>query len=185
MFSSYSFFYVFSLVYVVSWKLGINYSGLNRKTHTHYSGTSLLSYCVTKDNISFHSLLHVQYHGYYNLLTVMCLIALLTQQKWSCPYHIIEYFLRHSALCPLGLHIDCCFPSFLFVCTVPRTTIEKTYCIHDNNAYLTVLIFINAANEGSIWSADSCVKSREARSKNEDKARIFQTWECWCYEVIS
>lgn len=55
---------------------------------------------------------------------------------------------------------------------------------HFKHVVLTVLVFINEANENPVRSADSCVKSREARSENENKAGIFQTWKCCCYEVI-
>ena len=58
------------------------------------------------------------------------------------------------------------------------------YLFHATHVLIIVLVFITEANEGPVWSADSCVESREARSPNEDKAGIFQTWECWCYEVI-
>ena len=58
------------------------------------------------------------------------------------------------------------------------------YLFHATHVIITVLVFITEANEGPVWSADSCLESREARSPNEDKAGIFQTWECWCYEVI-
>jgi len=45
--------------------------------------------------------------------------------------------------------------------------------------------YTNAATESAIWSIDIHVKSREARSKNKSTTRIFEAWQCQCYQVFS
>lgn len=49
--------------------------------------------------------------------------------------------------------------------------------------YVAMVLLFNAADKSAIWSADICFKSWKAGSKDEDTARIFEAWECWCYQV--